>query len=160
MLDGQMLLAFCLFVAAGISDGIDGFVAKRFDMRTELGRYLDPIADKALLVSVYITLGSQGYLPNWLVIPVAFRDILIIGGILLDRALSRPTQIEPLMISKFNTVAQIALASLVLISLSTGWDSSGITDVLIYITAATTIVSGIGYLIRWGRGALGADSWD
>ena len=83
ILQGYFVVAFGIFVAAGVSDAVDGFLAKRFGMETELGRYLDPLADKALLVAVFITLGQMGYLPVWLVILVVSRDVLIIGGVLL-----------------------------------------------------------------------------
>ncbi|MEE8515707.1 MAG: CDP-alcohol phosphatidyltransferase family protein, partial [Alphaproteobacteria bacterium] len=80
ILDNQMELAFWLFIAAGISDAVDGYIAKHLDCQSVLGSYLDPLADKALLVSVYIALGNQSYLPNWLVIMVVFRDLMIVGG--------------------------------------------------------------------------------
>ena len=68
------------FVIAGVSDAVDGLLARRFDLRTELGAYLDPLADKALLVSIYVTLGDLGKLPAWLAILVVSRDIMIVGG--------------------------------------------------------------------------------
>src|SRR4051794_20528860 len=83
ILDGEMGLAFAVFVFAGISDGIDGWIAKRWGQRTELGALLNPIADKTLLVALYVTLGVAGHLPNSLVILVVFRDLLIVGGFLL-----------------------------------------------------------------------------
>src|SRR5256885_16703790 len=86
--EGRHTEAFWVFVAAGVSDAIDGFIAKRFNRRTELGALLDPIADKTLLVSVYVTLGIAGHLPAWLVILVVFRDLLIVGGFLLVQAMS------------------------------------------------------------------------
>ena len=81
---------------------------------TELGAYLDPIADKALLVSIYVTLGFAGHLPAWLVIAVVSRDILIVGAVLLSWMLSRPMSLHPILISKANTFSQIVLAGLVL----------------------------------------------
>ena len=77
---GAMWIAFVLFVAAGVSDAVDGFLAKRFAMTTELGAYLDPLADKALIVSIYMTLGINGDIPRWLVILVVSRDIMIVSG--------------------------------------------------------------------------------
>src|SRR6185369_9620512 len=76
---GAMWIAFVLFLVAGVSDGVDGFLAKRFNMTTVLGAYLDPLADKALIVSIYLTLGINGFIPRWLVILVVSRDILIVG---------------------------------------------------------------------------------
>ena len=83
---GHMLPAFLLFLAAGISDAVDGFLAKRFNMSSELGALLDPLADKALIVSIYVSLGITEALPRWVVILVVSRDILIVGGFLLALA--------------------------------------------------------------------------
>ena len=114
VLDGQMTFAFWLFVAAGVTDAIDGFVAKHFNAKTELGSYLDPLADKALLVGIYLTLGWLGDIPRWLVILVAFRDLTIVGGALLEHTLTQSFKSQPMMVSKINTTLQIALAALVL----------------------------------------------
>ena len=115
---GTMWIAFVLFVVAGVSDAVDGFLAKRFGMTTELGAYLDPLADKALIVSIYITLGVNGAIPRWLVILVVSRDILIVGGIMLSWVIGNPLKIKPLLVSKSsNTVAQILFACVVLGSL-------------------------------------------
>ena len=99
--------AFTTFLVAGISDGVDGFLARRFDWRTRLGAYLDPLADKALVVSVFVTLGFLKLIPAWLVITVVSRDVLIIGAVLLSRLMDHPVRVAPLMVSKVNTVAQI-----------------------------------------------------
>ena len=112
----RMGAAFWVSFAAAISDAIDGIIAKRFRMETVLGGFLDPIADKALLVCVYIALGYEGYLPEWVVILVVFRDALIIGGALLFHTLTQSLSMKPLMISKINTTAQLLLAMLVLAS--------------------------------------------
>ena len=153
MLTGEMTFAFWLFLAASISDAVDGFIAKRFDRETMLGGYLDPLADKALLVSVYITLGVLDHLALWLVILVVFRDILIIGGALLLWLLARSFTIQPLMISKVNTVAQIVLATVVLGDLGLDLVTDGLVQVLIYAVAATTLASGATYLVEWTRRA-------
>ena len=117
---GAMWIAFVLFLAAGVSDGIDGFLAKRFGMTTVLGSYLDPLADKALLVSIYVTLGVSGLLPRWLVILVVSRDVMIVGGVMLSWLVGSPVKMKPLIVSKLNTLAQIVLASVVLGSLGYG----------------------------------------
>src|SRR5580765_5353472 len=88
--DGQLRLAFLLFLAAAISDGVDGFLAKRFGMKTELGAYLDPLADKVLIVSIYVTLGIVDALPRWLVILVVSRDLLIVGGVMFSWIVNKP----------------------------------------------------------------------
>ena len=117
---GAMWIAFVLFLAAGVSDAVDGFLAKRFQMTTELGAYLDPLADKALIVSIYLTLGINNLIPRWLVILVVSRDILIVGGIMLSWLVGKPLKIKPLVVSKLNTVAQIVFACVVLGSLGFG----------------------------------------
>ena len=97
---GEMRLAFLLFLAAGISDAVDGFLAKRFGMATELGAYLDPLADKVLIVSIYVALGITGVLPAWLVILVVSRDIMIVGAVLLSWLVDHPVAMKPVLVSK------------------------------------------------------------
>lgn len=145
----EMMAAFVLFLLAGASDAADGFLAKRYNWRTELGAYLDPIADKALLVSIYVTLGFYGHLPAWIVIAVVSRDILIIGAFLLSWVLSRPVPIHPLLISKVNTLAQIVLAGLVLADLGIGLGADDLIAVLIPVTGILTIVSAGAYFLGW-----------
>lgn len=145
----EMLAAFLLFLLAGFSDAADGFLAKRFQWRTELGAYLDPVADKLLLVSIYVTLGFSNHLPAWLVIAVVSRDVLIIGAFLLSWGLSRPVPIHPLMVSKANTFAQIVLAGLVLAELGLGLGLDDIVRVLIPITGTLTIISAGAYFWTW-----------
>src|SRR5262249_25579186 len=111
---GEMRVAFALFLAAGLSDAVDGFLAKRFGMSTELGAYLDPLGDKAMMVSVYVALGISEAIPAWLVILVVSRDIMIVGAVILSWLVDRPVPLRPLLVSKLNTVAQILLASVVL----------------------------------------------
>lgn len=148
----EMGLAFGLFVAAGVSDAIDGFVAKRFHTESVFGSYLDPLADKALLVSVYISLGHEGYLPIWLVILVVFRDILIVGGVLLLFTIgARGLRVAPLMISKANTAAQIVLAAVVLGGEALGIPQPMMVEILVWTIAATTILSGGSYIVQWSR---------
>jgi cardiolipin synthase (CMP-forming) len=141
-------LAFWVFVAAGVSDALDGWIAKRWDQRTPLGALLDPIADKALLAAVYITLGFAGELPHWLVILVVLRDLLIVGGYLLSHGVNAP---EPLFISKVNTLVQIALIGFVLARLGLGVDEALVTSFLIAAAGVTTVWSGLSYLVRWAR---------
>ena len=149
----EMAAAFWLFVAAGVSDAVDGYIAKTFNARTALGRYIDPLADKTLLVSVFVTLGLRGGLPDWLVILVVFRDLLIIGGALLFHTLTdRTMRMDPILVSKVNTLLQILLVGVVLARLGVGLEDYGAATVLIYATAATTVLSGAGYLVRWVRG--------
>ena len=151
ILSEEYLLAFALFVGAGISDAVDGFIAKRFNAQTEVGRYLDPIADKVLLVAVYIALGTLGVLPLWLVILVASRDFLIVGGALLSLILDVKIRIQPLFISKINTVLQIGLAALALADLALDGTTGNFAEILIYFVGASTVLSGGSYLVQWAR---------
>ena len=151
ILVGRYGLAFWVLVAAGISDALDGFIAKRFDRRTRLGALLDPVADKAMLVSVYITLGAAHQLWTSLVILVVFRDVMIVGGFLLIQLFAVPKHYEPLYISKLNTGVQIMLVGFVLARLGLGVAAGHIDLVLSLIVGATTVVSGLSYLVRWAR---------
>jgi cardiolipin synthase len=148
---GAMWVAFVLFVAAGVSDAVDGFLAKRFNMTTVLGAYLDPLADKALIVSIYLTLGINGEIPRWLVILVVSRDILIVGGIMLSWLMGSPLKIKPLLVSKLNTVVQIVFACVVLGSLGFDLHVPALKSVLMGLVAALTLLSVGAYLAQWMR---------
>ena len=139
-------MAFYVFLAAGISDGIDGWLARVRNARSRLGAILDPVADKALLVSMYVTLAAVGVLPDWLAILVVFRDLVIVGGVLVLYVLGQPPAIQPIMLSKANTVLQIALAATAL--LVAGWrlEAGPLLDLLIWATAASTFASGAVYV--------------
>jgi cardiolipin synthase (CMP-forming) len=147
----QMKLAFVLFVAAGISDGVDGFLAKRFGMATEVGAYLDPLADKVLIVSIYVSLGIVEAIPRWLVILVVSRDILIVGGIMLSWVLGNPITIKPATVSRLNTVAQIVLGGVVLAVHAFHWNIEVIVTLLMALVAALTLLSIGVYLQDWVR---------
>ncbi|MHA1601057.1 MAG: CDP-alcohol phosphatidyltransferase family protein [Alphaproteobacteria bacterium] len=154
ILQDELFLAFWVFVAAGISDAIDGLLAKRFNLVTEIGSYLDPLADKALLVGVYVTLGYVGQVPIWLVILIVFRDVLIVGGAILFQTITHSLRMEPLFISKVNTAAQITLAAVILAKPALGVTLDAVPETLIVIVAMTTFLSGAAYVIKWGRMAL------
>lgn len=151
MLDARYGVAFWVFVVAGASDALDGYIAKRFNCQTRLGALLDPVADKALLTSVFVTLGIAGQLPNWLVILVVFRDVMIVGGFLLVVAIGSTQQFGPLLVSKVNTFVQVALAGFVLARLGLGADESVAFHILMVLAALTTAASGLSYLVRWAR---------
>jgi cardiolipin synthase len=148
---GAMWIAFVLFVVAGVSDAVDGFLAKRFGMASELGAYLDPLADKALIVSIYLTLGINGAIPRWLVILVVSRDILIVGGIMLSWLIGKPLKIKPLLVSKLNTAAQILFACVVLGSLGFGIQANMLTLGLMALVTALTLLSVAAYVAEWVR---------
>ena len=141
LLTGEAKAAFLLFVAAGISDAVDGFLAKRYNWQTELGAYLDPLADKLLIVSIYIALGARDQIPLWLVIAVVSRDLLILSAVMLSWLLDHPVVIKPLLVSKLNTVAQLVLASTVLADEGFELGLRPIRMVLAVITAARIATS-------------------
>jgi cardiolipin synthase len=146
---GEMRIAFVLFLAAGISDAVDGFLAKRFGMATELGAYLDPLADKAMLVSIYVALGIAQAVPRWLVILVVSRDIMIVSAVILSWLVDKPVTLKPLPVSKFNTVAQIALACVVMAALGFRFDAHIAVMLLTALVAALTLLSIAFYVAEW-----------
>ena len=160
LLTGEMQAAFVLFVIAGISDGVDGFLAKRFGWTTELGAYLDPLADKLLLVCIFIALGVAGQLPLWLVIAVVSRDLLIVTGVVLSWLLGNPVSIHPLVVSKLNTVSQIVLASVVMADEGFRLGFGGLRIVLVWTTAVLTLASLAAYLMTWLRHMNGYEATD
>ena len=151
ILEAHYGVAFWVFVGAGLSDGLDGFIAKRFDRRTRLGALLDPVADKTLLVSVYLALGWVGALAVWIVILVVFRDAMIIGGFVLIQTTAAPKRFDPLYISKFNTLAQIGLVGFVLAQRGADAGAAWLEPYLTIAVAAMTVLSGFSYLVRWAR---------
>jgi cardiolipin synthase (CMP-forming) len=144
---GQWQIAFLVFLIAGVSDAVDGFLAKRLDMTSELGAHLDPLADKALIVSIYVALGITEAIPRWLVILVVSRDILIVGGVMLAWFVGKPMRVKPLLVSKLNTVAQLILASLVLGSLAFDLRLEAAGYAAMAAVAALTLAS-VGFYVR------------
>lgn len=142
--------ATVLFVLAGLTDALDGWLARRRGI-SALGTLLDPLADKVLLTSMFVTLAAVHLLPAWLAILVVFRDILIIGGILLLRLLGSPVAIRPLLISKLNTAAQIALVAVALAEAGFGFHLPMVQTGLIVAVSMTTMISGAGYVMRGAR---------
>lgn len=147
----QMTVAFILFAVAGLSDAVDGFLAKRFNMTTELGALLDPIADKALLVSIYVALGITGAVPRWLVILVVSRDFMIVGAMIVSWILDNPMPVKPLMASKLNTVAQVSFAGLVLAALGFKFNAAPYDVILMAAVTILTLWSVVLYFIAWVR---------
>jgi cardiolipin synthase (CMP-forming) len=151
MLSGRMDWAFAGFVIAGVSDGIDGFIARQYNQRSELGAYLDPVADKLLLVSVFVVLGIMDELPLWLVIAAVTRDALIVTAVVLSSVMSKPVEMKPLMVSKANTALQILLAIAVLAQLAFRADFGWPLDALVYLCGLLTVTSAAAYLVQWLR---------
>ena len=141
-------LAFFVFAGAGISDALDGWLARRMNLRSALGAMLDPVADKALLVCTYVALAVGGILPDWLAILVVFRDVLIMGGVALLYLLDAPPRMQPLRISKWNTFAQILLAGLALLLTGFGLGMEGLLEALAWVVAGTTLLSLLAYVAQ------------
>lgn len=151
LLNGNMEWALTGFVVAGVSDGIDGFIARQFDQRSELGAYLDPAADKLLLVSVFVVLGYMEELPLWLVIAAVSRDAMIVGAVLLSTIMGNPVEMKPLMVSKANTAAQIVLVIVVLAELALSTMFGPARGLMIVASGLLTVASAAAYLVQWLR---------
>ena len=151
IVSSQMEAAFAVFIVAGVSDAVDGFLAKRFNMTSELGALLDPLADKALLVSIYMALGIWGAIPRWIVILVVSRDIMIVTAVIVSWLFDKPVPIKPLMVSKLNTAAQVAFAALVLASLAFGFNPAPYDIILMGLVTVFTLASVSLYLVEWVR---------
>ena len=149
--------AFAVFLVAGASDAIDGYIAKALDQTSTLGVYLDPLADKALIVSVYLTLGLRGMIEDFVVILVIFRDVLIVGGLLLLLVLRKHWEVRPVLVSKLNTGVQIFLAGAVLAQSGLSVAMTEIVQLATLAVVATTVGSGAWYLIVWARQMAGVD---
>ena len=157
ILSDRMTAAFWLFIGAGISDAVDGYLAKKLKAESVLGSYLDPLADKILLIAVYLLLGRAGYLPVWLIVFVIVRDSALLGGSILVFFSDRRVAIRPLIVSKLHTGLQIVLAGYVLAQLGLGFSDFGATAILVYAVGLTTVLSASAYLWRFHKeGALGA----
>ena len=144
--------ALILFAVAGISDGVDGFLAKRFNWQTWIGGLLDPLADKLLLVTSFVALGWLGLLPLWVVALVFLRDLVIVAGAFYFHYHVGKVGGEPTLISKVNTFVQILLVLLVVFAQIFAVPGL-LVSLLIGLVAITTISSGIDYVIKWSRRA-------
>lgn len=145
VLEQRLDLAFFLFLAAGLSDAADGWLARRTGGNA-LGAILDPVADKALLVTMYVTLAVIGILPAWLAIMVVSRDLLIVGGVIVLAILGHPVLIKPLAVSKLNTALQTALVAATLLLAGYGLMAPLLLHAMIWTVAASTLASGAAYV--------------
>jgi cardiolipin synthase (CMP-forming) len=145
ILEHRLALAFYLFVLAGLSDAVDGWLARRYGGNS-IGAVLDPVADKALLVTMYVTLAVVRELPDWLAILVVFRDLLIVGGIIVLGVLGQTVVIKPLYVSKLNTALQIVLIASTLFLEGFGLAAPMLLTALIWTVAASTLISGGAYV--------------
>ncbi|MEZ5541648.1 MAG: CDP-alcohol phosphatidyltransferase family protein [Pseudomonadota bacterium] len=160
MLEDRFLLALLVFGVAGFSDALDGYLAKHYHWTSRIGSLLDPLADKLLLLTAFVTLGWLHQIPAWLVVLVCLRDLVIVAGAISYHLLIAPLVAAPSMISKLNTLAQILLVLAVMINhalypLPPLW-----LDVLLYSVLASTLWSGVDYVWTWSRKALQARDGD
>ena len=153
IVDGRYGLALLLFFIAGFSDGVDGYLAKRFDWHTRIGALLDPIADKLLVGGTFITMVFTGLVPVWLASLVIFRDVVIVGGATAYNWLVRPVEGQPTRISKLNTVLQLLFIVFVLSNAGFGWPDQIAITVIGAGVLVTLVVSGIDYVVSWSRRA-------
>ncbi len=154
LLEHQYGWALLLFVVAGLSDGLDGFLAKHYGWQSNLGGILDPLADKVLLVACFLVLGALSLIPVWLVAAVVFRDLLIVGGAVLYNYRIEEVEAAPILVSKLNTVLQILLIVLVITDAGPMQLPDWVIQTLIWACLATVIVSGTQYVWIWTRKAV------
>lgn len=153
LLQERFTAALIVFGVAGFSDGLDGFLAKHFNWRSRLGGIIDPLADKLLLVSCFVTLGWLGLIPAWLVLLVILRDLVIVAGATFYHMRIEQFEAEPSVASKLNTAAQILLVLAVLYSFGIQAVPALLMEVLLYSVLATTLWSGFDYVWTWGQRA-------
>ncbi len=151
VLDGQLAAALWLFLLAGLSDGLDGWLARRFHWQSELGGYIDPLADKLLILAAYLSLGLRGWLPWWLTALVILRDLVIVGGAFAWHFRRGPLRAEPLLLSRVNTVLQMALIVLVLLQQGQMILPGPWVTATIWLVTISTVSSGLVYVIIWAR---------
>ena len=146
---GRYGAALAVFVLAGITDGLDGWIAKRFKCVTRLGSILDPLADKILIVSTYVMLVLAGDLPFWLILLIGFRDLGIIAGVLVLNTLNGHVQMQHSLLSKVNTFLQISLVILVMVERIGFIALEPVAEILLWFVAVTTVASAIHYVYFW-----------
>lgn len=150
LIQGDFLFALIIFVLAGITDGLDGFLARVLNQKTVVGAYLDPLADKALILSSFIALSVLGIIPSWLTVIVISRDCMILVGISILALMGVPFEIKPVFVSKVTTTFQLLVVfiSLVFKSYPTGFNPQSyyLVEVLYLLTALLTVVSGLIYI--------------
>lgn len=153
LLEQRFDIALILFAIAGVSDGLDGFLAKHYGWQSQLGGLLDPLADKVLLVSSYVSLALLGLIPVWLMLLVILRDLVIVTGALVYNFRIRELEAEPSLLSKFNTLAQILLVLAVVMDRGLIALPLALVQGLIWLVFFTTILSGVNYVWVWSHRA-------
>ena len=147
--EGRYGAALVVFVIAGITDGLDGWIAKRFDAVTRLGSILDPLADKMLIVSTYVMLTLAGDIPFWLLLLIGFRDLGIISGVLVLQWVYGEVRMQPSPVSKLNTFLQILLVVLIMLEQVEWLVLAPLTDAVLWLVVSTTLASAFHYVYFW-----------
>ncbi len=158
LIGGNDRAALGLFAFAGLSDAADGFLAKRFGFATRFGRYLDPAADKLLMLASYVTLTAMGVAPLWLTVIVIGRDLAIVSGVVCAILLEWPVRIAPLYVGKLSTALQIGFVALALVALAAGFAWTPVLHAMAIATAAATLVSWLAYAFLLGKALLDRQS--
>jgi len=148
ILNGFILQALALMVIAGLTDMLDGFIAKHFDMQTVVGAYMDPIADKLMLIGSIISLFIVGQVPLFLFLAVIFRDAVIVIGAVIYELVTHRLEMQPTYLSKTTTVVQIIYVSAALLHIALPFPTV-LMDASVWITFAITCASGVQYMILW-----------
>jgi cardiolipin synthase len=151
----ESVTALGLFMVAGLSDGVDGYLAKRFNWTSELGKFLDPLADKLLLVTVFVEAAWLELAPWWLTAAVVSRDVLIALGAIVFRVWVGPLRGRPTVSSKINTLLQLSYLTVLLVNAASGFPPHEVLDVLAFLVLASTVISGLNYMTVFTRRA-----WD
>lgn len=154
LLQGQYQWVLLLFFTAGLTDGLDGFLAKRYEWRSRLGGVLDPLADKLLLVTSFVTLGYIGLAPVWLLVAVVARDLIIIAGATAYRVFIGEFDASPTRVSKANSALQLLYVLSAVADAAYAVPGRPVVEVIGYAVLATTVFSGIDYMVTWGQRAL------
>lgn len=154
ILDDKFVWALALIWLAGISDGIDGYLANRFNWHSRLGALLDPIADKLLVAGTFITLAITQHIPIWLAVIAILRDVIIICGATAYNFIVGPVQGEPTRISKLNTALQLLFLLFVLSRAGFGWPAEITITILGAAILVTVVISGVDYVWTYARRAL------
>lgn len=146
---GHFNAAFGVFAFAGLSDAADGFLAKRFGLASRLGRFLDPLADKALMVALFVTLAFLGEVPMWLAATIIGRDVLILLGLAVAVAVQAPIAVQPLLIGKLATALQVIYIGWHLAALAFEFPLGATSPADAYLVGGVALASGFAYLLVW-----------
>jgi cardiolipin synthase len=151
--EGRYVLVLPVFAVAAFTDALDGFLAKQFNWTSELGKHLDPLADKLLLVTMFVAMSFEGLVPWWLTLCVLLRDLTIIFGAITYRALFGPLHGQPTIVSKLNTLTQICFSLAVAAAAAYAWPRPWVITALGALVLVSTCVSGIDYVLTYSRRA-------